>query len=887
MAVDSGLVSRTRSKGNYEEASGGPAPAKPILQVDRRQFLKLTAVAGVLAYATVSIGNMGIGALSPLSPAAESAGQVSAPSETLYNVVCANNCKQTCRQYAHVYQGKLRMTSLNPMPDPRYNRICLRGLSHAQRVYHPDRLKYPMKRVGNRGSGQWQQITWGEAISTISDQFSRISQQYGSKAVGFIPVSGNYGMVNGMGGAISRFANVFQGTMLGVSTDLAMPLGFQQVGLSYYGGGNEMADIADNARLIIVWGNNVTEADIHSWHFVADAIDNGAKLVVIDPHFSVIASKADTWVNPRPGSDVALGMSMINVIINESLYNQDFLLNHTVAPFLVSAATGLFVREKDFVQGGSDKYVVWDQSSGGPKTYDQSSSPAITGEYTIGSTTVHPAFQLLSDRVASFTPEATQSLTEVSPDVIRTLARDYATRKPASLMPNMGIDRWNNGYLMGRALATLAALTGNVGVSGASPTGEIGGFASLYVSNWNWTVPSGTYAGSLPQALMYDAILNGSVKAFTPADPSNSSLGAGSKEPSDVPYTLKALFSACGNWIGNSPDQKRIVEQIIQPDNPSPDKLEFFVAADVFLNDTTQYADMILPSTHWFENDDLVSGYAHPFLLRSEKALDAPWECKSDYDIFQMLAQNMGLGQYFQGSQADQVAAILSGAQQSLGSGYSAAFDQFNQTGAARFAPTPYVGFSNLQFNTPSGRLEFYGEKELLNYPWALGVPVQIGGDPLVRWEEPMEAWPTNAVAKTYPLQCLQEHTKWRVHSGWFNQPWLREVDPEPVVKMNPTDAAARGIQDGDYVQVYNDRGSAVLKVVFNPGLRPGSVNAPHGWQRSQHLSGGSQELTNSATNPISLNFAYNDVMVEVRKVPSDVQLNKPFPLGQGVNETA
>ena len=205
---------------------------KPVFEVNRRQFLKMTAVAGVLAYAAISMDHLGAGALTSLSSASQNAAQVSS-GETLYNAVCSNNCKQTCRLYAHVNQGRLIMTSMNPMPEQRYNRICLRGLSHAQRVYHPDRLKYPMKRVGSRGSGQWQQISWDEAISTISDQFSRISQQYGSKAVGFIPVSGNYGMVNGMGGAISRFANVFQGTMLGVSTDMAMPLGFSQVGLSY------------------------------------------------------------------------------------------------------------------------------------------------------------------------------------------------------------------------------------------------------------------------------------------------------------------------------------------------------------------------------------------------------------------------------------------------------------------------------------------------------------------------------------------------------------------------------------------------------------------------------------------------------------------------------
>ena len=150
-----------------------------------------------------------------------------------------------------------------------------------------------------------------------------------------------------------------------------------------------------------------------------------------------------------------------------------------------------------------------------------------------------------------------------------------------------------------------------------------------------------------------------------------------------------------------------------------------------------------------------------------------------------------------------------------------------------------------------------------------------------------MEAWPGSTASAKYPLQCYQEHVKWRVHGQWSNQPWLREVDPEPTVKMNPSDAQSRGISDGDYAKVYNDRGSTVLKVIFNPGLPKGSVNIPHGWQRDQHKLGGYQELTSSATNPISLNFGFNDTMVEVEKVPSGTVFNKTYPLGQGGNETA
>jgi anaerobic selenocysteine-containing dehydrogenase len=851
-------------------------------KMNRRTFIKISAAASVLTYFALSQEQVIIKALQPR--AQSSAVTDTVPQEQLFNNVCANNCKQTCRILAHVYNGNLVKTEVNPMPNERYNRICLRGLSHAQRVYHPNRLKYPMKQVGGRGSGKWETITWDEAISTIAQNLTSVSKNYGSQAVAFLSLSGNYGMVNGMGGAIQRFANVFQGTNLGVSVDLGMPLGFSQVGMSYYGQGNEATDIADNAKLIIIWGSNLTESDVQSWHFIADAIDNGAKVIVIDPHYSVIASKATQWINLNPGSDVALGMGLINVIINQNLYNTDFVTNYTVAPFLVNGSSGLFLRESDVVPGGSSKYMVWDSSTSSLQTYDQASQPALTGQYTFGSTTVQPALQLLSERVAPFDPQSVEGYTGIPSDTIIQLATDYATISPATIILSMGTDRWGNGYLNGRAVGTLAGLTGNVGKSGATPMSEIAGYAGMYTYDWNWLNPSGTSATSLPQALMYDAIVNGVINTYTPADPSDYSQGATSNQTSSQPYVIKAIVSTNANWVSNNPNQNQITQQLL-----ASNKIEFFVAADTFLNDTAEYADILLPSTHWFENNDIVSGYMHPYLLVEEQAIQPLFQSKSDWDWLQLLAQELdslngtNYSKYFQGTMQDQVNQILSDAGQS----YPQAVAEFQANGVARFSTEPYIGYSNLQFNTPSTRLEFYSEAEQLQYPYGLAIPITKGGDGMVRWEQPTEAWAGTAAASKYPLQCYQEHVKWRVHSSWFNTPWLREVDPEPIIKMNPTDAQARGLNDGEYVQVFNDRGSVVLKLVYNPGVRPGSVNIPHGWQRDQHKSGGYQELTNSETNSISLNFAYNDLMVEVQKVPSGTTLNQVYPYGKGGNVTA
>ncbi len=154
-----------------------------------------------------------------------------------------------------------------------------------------------------------------------------------------------------------------------------MPLGVLQViGGPDHRQGNEAADLV-NARLIILWGSNITESNIQNWHFVADALDNGGKLIAVDPRYTIAASKADLWVSLRPGSDAALALSMMNVIIEESLYDTDFVLNHTVGPFLVRGDTQLFLREKDIKQNGSSKYMVWDSNANAAVPFDASPSP--------------------------------------------------------------------------------------------------------------------------------------------------------------------------------------------------------------------------------------------------------------------------------------------------------------------------------------------------------------------------------------------------------------------------------------------------------------------------------------------------------------------------------
>jgi anaerobic selenocysteine-containing dehydrogenase len=679
-----------------------------------------------------------------------------------------------------------------------------------------------MKRVGARGEGKWARISWDEAINTIATNFTEIKDKYGTTAVAFLPQSGYLGNLNGCYGGILRFANLFGGTFGTGALDSAMPLGMLQVlGGPDHRQGNEAADLV-NARLILLWGSNITESNLQNWHFVADALDNGAKLITVDPRFTVAASKSDLWVPVRPGSDVALALSMMNVIIEESLYDATFILSRTVGPFLVREDTKLFLREKDVKENGSDKYMVWDSNANAAMPFDASEPSVLTGGYTVAGIQCKTAFQLLWDSTKQYLPDGAAKITDVKAETIRLVAREYATRKPATVYWGFGIDRYYHGDLTGRAIATLAALTGNIGKPGATPWGGFGGatVVSSPLNLWStgaWLYPTNSRATQLNNLVVFDAIEKGD------------------------PHAIKAAYFANSNYIDTFPNQNKIVNELFP-------KLDFIVVSDFSMTDTAEQADILLPTTTWFENDDIVTTY-HPHVLLQEKAIDPLYECKSDLAIFSLLASKLGFGEHFNQQPEDYIRSLLdSKTLRDMGVTY----ETLKRDGAFRAVPAPIIPFADGKFSTPSGRIEFYNEA--LQQKLAVFLP-------------PIEAWPNSDVAKKYPLVCLQARTKFRVHTQYSNIQWLREIDPYPFVEMNPADAKQRDLAGGDTVDVFNDRGSVRIKVKLNDGMRPGTLNISKGWSKKQLMAGSLQELILDYRNPDNMNCAFFDTMVEVKKV--------------------
>ncbi len=410
----------------------------------------------------------------------------------------------------------------------------------------------------------------------------------------------------------------------------------------------------------------------------------------------------------------------------------------------------------------------------------------------------------------------------MKPETIQQLAREYATRKPATIYWGFGIDRYYHGDLTGRAIATLASLTGNIGKPGATPWGGFGG-ASLVSSPLNlfqtgaWLVPTKSSANQLNNLAVFDAIEKGD------------------------PYPIKAFFMSSSNYLTTFPNRNKIINDLFP-------KLEYIVVSDFSMTDTAEYADMVLPSTTWFEQDDIVPTM-HPHVLLNQKAIDPLYECKSNLEIFSLLAVKFGFGEYFNQQPADYIKLILNSQNlQKMGVTY----ETMQHDGAFRSVPAPFIPFTDGKFNTPSGRIEFYSEKLQQKMPAFL---------------PPIEAWPDNPLAQKYPLICLQCKTKFRVHSQYSNIQWLREIDPFPFVEINPADAQTRSIAEGDIVNVFNDRGSVTLKARMNNGLRPGTINLSKGWSQAQLIAGNLQQLIFDYKNPDTMNCSFFDTLVEVKKV--------------------
>jgi molybdopterin-containing oxidoreductase family molybdopterin binding subunit len=754
--------------------------------------------------------------------------------------------------WVHVRDGKIVKTSKYDCEDPHMTRICQRGLSHAQRVYAPERIKYPLRRAGERGADEWEQITWDEAIAEICTKWKEIQATYGAPGIAFLAGTGNAGpdqyYVQRLGSAMGASRIYPMADMNGLYMAALM------VTRGPYLHGNSANSVLDS-KTIFMW-SNATTSDHARWAYVQAALDKGAKLVVIDPNFTLAASKADLWVPIRPATDAAFLMAVTKIIIDEGLQDTDYLTKGTVAPFLVKESDGKYLRYSDLglaeageggggikldgaaseqaaVDDGSNPIVVMG-ANGVHGSRDEIADPVLEGSFDIDDIKVSTAYTLLKERIAEWTPEAASELCQVPVETITEVAHLYVDG-PTMNYVGFGMDHWVQGPWPYHALFTLAGVAGNFGKKGSGISGQMGG-SSMGITGFSvgggMTPPNPIQGPVVYSQGLTELLDTGSYMGF--------------------PLTIKSLFVTTGNPAAGQSNRKAFLRFV--------ETLDLLVVCDSVMSDTVRIADYVLPVPHWFEFETAIN-VVQPFLRISEQAIAPLYESKRDIDICNLLGEGMGLGDQMGLTAEEFLSACMSGEEaQAMG----LSLEKLRAEKTLRLLPDDFVFGENYQLPTPTGKLEFYIENPAQMIPTGAQLDTRLLALP--HWEPPIEAWPSNPQIEQYPLTFMSHRDKARVNSMFCYSPWLEDIFPEPTLDLNPVDAQPRGIQTGDTVKAFNDRGYVVMRARVNPAIRPGIVDTARSSNGDRYIEGHASDVTTDAFNDLVSSISCNDTLVQVEK---------------------
>lgn len=753
----------------------------------------------------------------------------------------AHNCGGRCLLIAHVQDGRIFRLDTDDRPDslaaPQL-RACARGRAYLRRQYHPERLLYPLKRVGKRGEGKFERISWENALQMVASEMQRVKSEYGNDAL-FVPYgTGSYNQLNGSQTA-RRLMNLFGGC-LGIynsyswgAINIATP--------TVYGTlvtGNQRQDWL-NSRYILMWGWNPAEMrdGTNSDYFIKLAREKGARVVCIDPRHSLsAASLADEWIPIRPGTDAAMMSAMAYVMLTEGLYDEGFVRTHCIG---------------------------WDASQMPPGAEEAESY----SEYLLGS----------RDRIPK-TPQWAEPITAVPAETITRIAREYATIKPGVLYQGYGMQRRAYGEQVVRAGCVLAAITGNVGVPGGWASG-LGTQAPDGGPSWS-IFPTGEnpVKASIPVFLWSEAVVRGHEMTTE-----EGVIGA-SQLKSDV----KLIYAVATNCLINQHADTNRSAAILRDES----RVEFLVVQDNFLTPTARFADVVLPACTQFETWGVEDGWKYgDEVILQPKLVEPPGECKSDYRICSELAGQLGFAKaYTEGrDEKDWVEWCLDRYRETRFPELPTLDAFIEQNLGAYSMPVTQPAVAMVDFrhdpqkyplNTPSGKIEIFS-KSLYD----LGRPEEIPAVPkyIQEWESPFSSDGNSPPDHNkYPLQAVGHHTLARVHSTHANNDWLQEAFPQRIF-INPLDATPRGIQDGDLVRVWNDRGELIIQVRLTSRILPGVVDIPQGAWWSPDSAGVDHGgcinvLTSQRWTPLAFGTAQHTIMVQVEKKQpaSPAHLRKP-----------
>jgi anaerobic selenocysteine-containing dehydrogenase len=715
-------------------------------KLGRRTFLKTTGALGVAAAgASHSYGQPDVH-----TPATEPE-----EAEEIRRSICDMCALGRCGIEVFVKDG--RATRVRPCKDYPNGPLCVKGNSILHQLYHPDRLKYPMKRTNPKGSSRagWQRISWDEALGTIAGNLAKIKQMHGAEKVLFYagdpkdPVRPN----------LQRLALKFGSPNYGTESSTCHRATVLATSLN----GAGSAGLTPSTRAVIIWAHNPAWSMAREMQELVNAKERGVKIIDVDPRMTPTTRLADIHLQLRPGTDGALALGMARVIINERLYDKEFVLNWT------------------------------------------------------------HGFQEFSDYVQQFTPEKVEEVTGIPAAKMAAAARLYASNRPTGWITSASptVHHWN-GCQNHRAISAMTAIAGAVPVPGFEPSSPA--LSVRDISEWRTLLPPlRNKRVDLKDFPVWEQFIEEIQINRMPEYAAQGLLKAG-------------LFVGCNYrmWPQNQLYAKAIVD------------MEFAAGADFWLTPTMELMDIVLPVATSLERLGPIAVAGQTAFL-PQPVVSPIGEARGDMEWMWDLAKRLGMGAYFWNGD---LMATFDWQLEPLG---IKAIDLMKESKGKVIATTqPKSSAGKPGFRTPSGKFEF--KSSILE---------KAGFDGLPTYREPPEG-PVAApqVAEKFPLVFnTGSREPMYTHSRHRNNPRLRELQPDPKIDINPKDAQARGIKQGEDVIVETPAGKIMVKANITNLAQPGVVHVIHGWPQADVNT-----ILARTLDPISGFPAFKSQLCQVKK---------------------
>jgi len=578
------------------------------------------------------------------------------------HTVCSHDCPDSCAVLVTVDQrGRAIKVQGDPSQPVTQGFLCGKVAKYLDRVYAPERILYPLRRklgvakgplARGREHEAFERVSWDEALDAIAARLQMVSEKYGPEAILPYSYAGTIGVL-GYGSMDRRFFHRLGASQL--DRTICSEAGGVAWNLVY---GKKMGTPTEDfrlAKLIVAWGANIHGNNVHLWPFVEQARRNGARLIVIDPYKTRTAALADWHIAIRPGTDGALALGVMHVILREGLEDRAYI-----------------------------------------------------AEMTHG-------FEQLAERVREYTPERVAAWTGMTAGEVEQLAREYATTQPAAIRLNYGVQRAEFGGAAVRTIAMLPALTGAWKYRGGG--GQLSTSGAFLWNKKAVERPDLALASPLGRLarVVNMSELGRALTQLGQAREQGSEIrdqGIGNGKPKDDRQdgpAVHALFVYNSNPGAVAPNQNSVRKGLARPDL-------FTVVHELFFTDTTDYADYVLPATTFLEHKDIQGAYGHYFVQLSQRAIEPPGESRSNVWLFGQLAQRMGFTEEcFRDTPEEMIRQALSIGPD--GHSTNAAMEHITVQDLEREGHIP-LGFHKEGFQpftsgplaTPSGKIEFHSE---------------------------------------------------------------------------------------------------------------------------------------------------------------------------------